>query len=148
MAKIAIGSDHGGLDLKEEVFKYLKANGYEVVDVGTHNHESCHYPVFGALVAELVATRQCEFGVVICTTGEGICMAVNKVKGARCGIGYNDDVARLMRQHNDANVIAFGAKYMKAEEVLNRIDIFLHTDFEGGRHQTRVDMLSQLETRK
>ena len=148
MYRIALGCDHGGLDLKEEIFKYLKSKGYYVDDVGTSSRESCHYPVFGAAVAKLVAERQCDFGIVVCTSGEGICMAANKVKGARCGIAYNDEVARLMRQHNDANIIAFGAKFMETEDVLRRIDIFLETEFEGGRHQTRVDMLSEIETRK
>ena len=145
MLRIAIGSDHGGVDQKDEVVKYLKLKGYEVIDVGTNSHDSCHYPVFGAEVAKRVANKDCDFGIVICTSGEGICMAANKVKGIRCGIGYNDDVARLMRQHNDANVIAFGAKFMDTKDVLKRIDIFLSTEFEGGRHQTRVDMISELE---
>ena len=145
MLRIAIGSDHGGVDQKDEVVKYLKSKGYEIIDVGTNSHDSCHYPVFGAEVAKRVANKDCDFGIVICTSGEGICMAANKVKGIRCGIGYNDDVARLMRQHNDANVIAFGAKFMDTKDVLKRIDIFLSTEFEGGRHQTRVDMISELE---
>ena len=145
MLRIAIGSDHGGVDQKDEVVKYLKTKGYEVIDVGTNSHDSCHYPVFGAQVAKRVANKDCDFGIVICTSGEGICMAANKVKGIRCGIGYNDDVARLMRQHNDANVIAFGAKFMDTKDVLKRVDIFLSTEFEGGRHQTRVDMISELE---
>lgn len=148
MMKIALGSDHGGVDLKEEVFKHLKAKGYEVVDVGTNSHDSCHYPIFGAAVAQLVADKECDFGIVICTSGEGIAMAANKVRGVRCGIAYNDEVAKLMRQHNDANVIAFGAKFMETNDVLNRVDIFLNTEFEGGRHQTRVDLINELETRK
>ena len=145
MLRIAIGSDHGGVDQKDDVVKYLKSKGYEVVDVGTNSHDSCHYPIFGAEVAKRVANKECDFGVVICTSGEGICMAANKVKGIRCGIGYNDDVVRLMRQHNDANVIAFGAKFMDTKDVIKRIDIFLSTEFEGGRHQTRVDLISELE---
>ncbi len=145
MLRIAIGSDHGGVDQKDEVVKYLKSKGYEVIDVGTNSHDSCHYPVFGAEVAKRVANKECDFGIVICTSGEGICMAANKIKGVRCGIGYNDDVSRLMRQHNDANVIAFGAKFMETKDVLRRIDIFLSAEFEGGRHQTRVDMISELE---
>lgn len=145
MLRIAIGSDHGGVDQKDDVVKYLKSKGYEVVDVGTNSHDSCHYPIFGAEVAKRVANKECDFGVVICTSGEGICMAANKVKGIRCGIGYNDDVVRLMRQHNDANVIAFGAKFMDTKDVIKRIDIFLSTEFEGGRHQTRVDLISDLE---
>ena len=145
MLRIAIGSDHGGVDQKDEVVKYLKSKGYEVVDVGTNSHDSCHYPIFGAEVAKLVAKKDCDFGIVICTSGEGICIAANKVKGIRCGIGYNDEVSRLMRQHNDANVIAFGAKFMETKDVIRRIEIFLSTEFEGGRHQTRVDMISELE---
>lgn len=145
MLRIAIGSDHGGVDQKDEVVKYLKSKGYNVLDVGTYSHDSCHYPLFGAEVAKHVASKDCDYGIVICTSGEGICMAANKIKGVRCGIGYNDEVSKLMRQHNDANVIAFGAKFMDTKDVLRRIDIFLSTEFEGGRHQTRVDMISELE---
>lgn len=145
MLRIAIGSDHGGVDQKDEVIKYLKSKGYEVVDVGTNSHDSCHYPLFGAEVARHVANKDCDFGIVICTSGEGIAIAANKIKGVRCGIGYNDEVSKLMRQHNNANVISFGAKFMTTEDVIRRIDIFLSTEFEGGRHQTRVDMISELE---
>ena len=145
MLRIAIGSDHGGVDCKDTVVKYLKEKGYEVTDVGTNSHESCHYPVFGAEVGKLVASKKCDFGIVICTSGEGICMAANKIKGVRCGIGYNDEVSKLVRQHNDANVISFGAKFMNTKDILKRIDIFLTTEFEGGRHQTRVDMIKDLE---
>ena len=145
MLRIAIGSDHGGVDLKEEVFKHLKAKGYEVIDVGTNSHDSCHYPIYGAAVADLVAKQECEFGIVICTSGEGIAIAANKVNGVRCGIGYNDEVAKLMRQHNDANVISFGAKFMSNEEILRRTLIFLDTPFEGGRHQNRVQMITDYE---
>ena len=143
--RIAIGSDHGGVDQKNEVVKYLKDKGYEVVDVGTYSHDSCHYPLYGAEVGRLVASKKCDFGIVICTSGEGIAIAANKIKGVRCGIAYNDDVARLMRQHNDANVIAFGAKFMETQDVIRRIIIFLNTEFEGGRHQIRVDMIKDLE---
>ena len=143
--KIAVGCDHGGLEYKNEIAKHLESKGFEVVDVGTYSLDSCHYPVFGAEVARKVSSGECRFGVVVCTSGEGISIAANKIKGVRSGIAYNDDVARLMRQHNDANVIAFGQKFMKLEDVLRRVDIFLSTEFEGGRHQTRVDMISDLE---
>ena len=145
MLRIAIGSDHGGVDYKDEVVKYLKEKGYEVVDVGTNSHDSCHYPLYGAEVGRLVSKGDCDFGVVICTSGEGICIAANKIKGVRCGIAYNDEVAKLMRQHNDANVISFGAKFMDIKDVIRRIEIFLDTKFEGGRHQVRVNMISDLE---
>ena len=143
--KIAVGSDHGGLEYKNAIAEHLASKGYEVVDVGTYTHDSCHYPLFGAEVARKVARKECDFGVVVCTSGEGISMAANKIKGVRCGLCYNDDVARLMRQHNDANVIAFGQKFMKLDDVLRQVDIFLSTEFEGGRHQTRVDLIKDLE---
>ena len=143
--KIAVGCDHGGLDYKNAIAEHLKENGYEVVDVGTYSTLSCHYPVFGAEVGKKVSSGECKFGIVVCTSGEGISIAANKIKGVRCGIAYNDEVARLMRQHNNANVISFGQKFMDLNDVLRRVDIFLNTDFDGGRHQIRVDLISDLE---
>ena len=143
--KIAVGSDHGGLEYKNAIKEHLEKQGHEVIDVGTYTKDSCHYPLFGAEVARKVASKECKFGVVVCTSGEGISMAANKIKGVRCGIAYNDDVARLMRQHNDANVISFGQAFMNLDDVLRRVDIFLSTEFEGGRHQTRVDLINDLE---
>lgn len=143
--KISIGCDHGGYQQKLAVIKFLKEQGYEVKDVGTNSEESCHYPTYGEAAARLVASHECDFGIVICTSGEGIMMAANKVPGVRCGLGYNDEVSRLMRQHNDANMIAFGAKFMTNEEVINRIKIFLNTNFEGGRHALRVDLISKIK---
>lgn len=145
MMKIAIGCDHGGLEYKNAVKKHLLSNGYEVIDVGTNSLDSCHYPIYGAEVGRKVASGECRFGIVICTSGEGISIAANKIKGVRCGLAYNDDVARLMRQHNDANVIGFGQKFMALDDVIRRVDIFLNTEFEGGRHQTRVDLIKDLE---
>ena len=138
---IAIGCDHGGFQRKEEAKEYLQSLGHEVIDCGTYSLDSCDYPIFGRKVAELVSEGKANFGVVICTSGEGIMMAANKVKGVRCGLAYNDEVASLMRQHNNANVISFGAKFMNKEEVLHRIDIFLNTEFEGGRHERRVNLI-------
>ncbi len=143
--RIAIGSDHGGFEAKEKVVAYLKNKGHEVIDVGTHSLDSCHYPIYGEKVARLVASKECEYGVVICTSGEGIMMAANKVPGVRCGLAYNDEVAALMRQHNNANVISFGAKFMAVPDIIRRIDIFLETKFEGGRHQTRVDLIDNIK---
>lgn len=137
--KISLGSDHAGYQYKEEIKKYLISKGFEVVDVGTNSSESCDYPIFGKLAAEKVAKKEADFGVLICSSGEGIMMAANKVKGVRAGIAYNDDVARLLRQHNNANMIAFGANFMNLEDVKKRIEIFLSTDFEGGRHERRVN---------
>ena len=143
--RIAVGSDHGGLEYKNAIKEHLEKQGHEVTDVGTYTSDSCHYPVFGEAVARKVANNECDFGVVVCTSGEGIAIAANKVPGVRCGIAYNDDVARLMRQHNNANVIAFGQKFMQLDDVLRRVDIFLSTEFEGGRHQTRVDLINNIK---
>ncbi len=145
MAVIAIGNDHGGLEYKQKLVKHLESLGYEVLNVGTDTSDSCHYPLYAAAVAKAVALNQAEFGVVICTSGEGVCMTANKIHGVRCGIAYNDEVAALMRQHNDANVIAFGQKFMTYEDVERRLDIFLNTKFEGGRHATRVELMSDFE---
>ena len=143
--KLAIGSDHGGFKLKEGLKQYLTDKGHEVVDVGTNSTVSCNYPEFGAKCARLVSDGTCEFGIVICTTGEGIVITANKIKGVRAGLAYNNDVARLMREHNNANVIGFGANYTTLEEACERTDIFLNTKFAEGRHAERVKMINDLD---
>jgi len=137
--KIVIGSDHAGYTYKQEIKKFLKEKGVSVIDVGTNSIESCDYPIFGHEAAKKVANGDADYGILVCSSGEGIAIAANKIKGVRAGIAYNDDVARLMRQHNNANMIAFGATFMKLPDVLNRIEIFLKTPFEGGRHERRVN---------
>lgn len=136
--KLSIGSDHAGYNYKQEIIKYLEAKGHAVIDCGTNSLESCDYPIFGKAAAQKVADGEATFGILVCSSGEGIMMAANKVKGVRAGLAYNDDVARLIRQHNNANMIAFGASFMDLKDVLRRIDIFLSTEFEGGRHARRV----------
>ena len=144
--RIAIGNDHGGLEYKNRLLKHLEELGHEVINVGTDTLDSVHYPVYAKAVGELVASKMADFGILICTTGEGIMMAANKVKGVRAGVGYADDVARLMREHNDANIIAFGEKYMEYEDVERRVDIFINTPFSNGeRHALRVKMIEDLE---
>ena len=143
--KIAVGSDHGGFELKEAIIKHLEKEGHKVLDFGTNSTDSCNYPLYGASVAKSVVAGEADCGIVVCTSGEGICISANKIKGIRCGIGYNDEVTKLMRLHNNANMISFGAKFMKEPDVLRRIDIFLNTEFEGGRHALRVDMIKALE---
>ena len=138
---IAIGSDHAGFELKEIVKNYLVEEGYEVIDCGTNSTASCDYPVYARAVANKVVSGEARFGVICCGTGEGIMMAANKVKGIRCGIAYEDEVASLIRQHNDANMISFGARFMKTEDVLRRVKIFLTTEFEGGRHENRKNLI-------
>lgn len=143
--KISIGSDHGGYVAKEALKQHLKEEGYEIIDVGTNSLDSCNYAEFGLKAAELVSNGTCEYGIVICTSGEGISIAANKVHGIRCGLAYNDEVANLIRQHNDCNMIAFGAKFMEITDILHRTDIFLNTPFEGGRHNFRVDTIKNFE---
>ena len=143
---VAIGSDHAAFDAKRKVSEYLNKKGYDVIDCGTFTPESCDYPEYGAKVGKMVASKDAKFGVVLCGSGIGISIAANKVKGVRCGIAYNDDVAVLMRQHNNANVIAFGARFMEIEDICRRLDLFLNTPFEsGGRHEKRVAMIKSLE---
>ena len=139
--KIAIGCDHGGYIAKEEVCKFLEDKGYEVLDFGTFSLNSCNYPEFAFKAAEAVRDGKADKGVLICNSGEGVCMCANKVKGIRCGIGYNDEVASLIVEHNHANMIAFGAKFMKIADIEKRIEIFLNAKKLDGRHQTRVDMI-------
>lgn len=141
--KVSLASDHAGFNYKEAVKKYLESKNIEVIDCGTFSSDSCDYPIFGKKAAELVQSKEVEYGILICSSGEGIMMTANKVHGIRCGLGYNDDVSRLMRQHNNANMISFGANFMDLNDVFRRIDIFLNTEFEGGRHLRRVNEIEQ-----
>ncbi len=143
--KIAVGSDHAGFELKEAIKKHLIDEGYEVMDEGTHSLDRVDYPIFGAKVAHDVVEGKVVFGIVCCGSGEGISIAANKIKGIRCGIGYNDEVSRLLRAHNDANMIAFAGRFMTPNEVLPRVDMFLTTPFDGGRHLSRVQEIKDLE---
>ncbi len=143
--KIAIASDHGGFDRKEELKEYLTKKGFDVVDVGTYSKDSCHYPEFAVKCAKLVQKGECKYGIIVCTSGEGVAMTANKIKGIRAGIGYNTTVSRLMREHNDANVITFGAKFTTLKQAIVRIDAFLNAEFQGGRHAQRVQMIKDLE---
>ena len=145
--KIAIGNDRNGIGYKNKLTEHLQALGHEVINCGTDEDFPADYPVHGEKVGRLVASGACDRGIVICATGIGICISADKIKGVRAGMAYADDVARLMRVHNDANVIAFGAKFMSDEDVKRRIDIFLSTEFEGGRHQTRVDLIKEIENK-
>ena len=143
--KIAIGSDHGGYDLKEQVKTWLQEMGDEVEDFGCHGKESCDYPDFGAAAARAVASGQCEKGVVICTTGIGISMTANKVKGIRCALCGDPWSAEMTRRHNDANMLAMGAGVVGPLLARQILEAFFTHDFEGGRHQRRVDKLMALE---
>lgn len=147
--KIAIGSDRRGFIDKEKLIKHLRDNGYEVIDEGPYNdHFPVDYPIYGEKVGREVTKGDADFGAVICATGNGILMAANKVKGVRCGMGYGDEAAALMRQHNNANVICFGQDYMEYADVERRLDIFLNTDFLGDYHNSRVQQLADIENGK
>ena len=142
---VAYGCDHGGYPYKEQVIKHLEERGYEVIDCGTYSKESCNYPEPAIKTAEMVASKKADYGVLVCNTGEGVSISANKVKGIRCGIGYNDEVSHLLREHNDANMIAFGANFMDIEDIKRRIIIFLNSQFEGDRHIERVDTIKNYE---
>ena len=139
--KIALGCDHGGYELKEKVKSHLEKKGYEVLDLGCHSTESVNYPVYGKAVGETVAKKEADYGIVICGTGIGISIAANKVKGVRAALCMNTTMARLTREHNDANILAFGARMVGDVLALEMVDTFLTTAFEGGRHVARVEML-------
>ncbi len=139
---IAIGSDHGGYALKESVKKHLTERGIEFKDFGTYSLDSCDYPEFGRAVAEAVASGECEKGIVICTTGIGISIGANKVKGIRCALCSETTTARLTREHNDANVLAMGGGFT-GELLANEIvDVFLDTEFSGlEKHSRRISKI-------
>lgn len=141
--KLSLGCDHGGYLLKEEIKSYLLSLGHEVVDCGTNSLDSCNYPVFARAAAKKVASKECELGILVCTSGEGVCMTANKVKGVRCGLVYNVDVAHLIREHNDANMMAIGAKFTSLETAKEYVDTFLNAKFEGGRHVLRVQLIEE-----
>ena len=135
---ISIGSDHGGFDYKTRLIEDLKREGYTLIDCGTNSKESCSYATFALKAALKVEHHEADLAILICSSGEGVSMAANKVKHVRCAILYNDEVAHLAKEHNDANAIAFGAKFMSYEDVLKRVHIFLNSKFEGGRHIERI----------
>ena len=143
--KISIACDHGGLDLKESLKKWLIENNYEVIDYGTNSKDSCDYPDFGRPACEAVRDKKVDRGIVICTTGIGMSIVANKVKGIRCALVSNTEGASLTRRHNDSNVLALGAKFTSDELAKEITKIWLETEFEGGRHQRRVDKIMDIE---
>ncbi|MBQ2610027.1 MAG: ribose 5-phosphate isomerase B [Butyrivibrio sp.] len=141
---IALGSDHGGYDLKEVVKEHLQKRGFEVKDFGTYSKESCDYPDFGRAAAEAVASGECEKGIVICTTGIGISIVANKVKGIRCALCSETTSARLTREHNDANMLAMGGGLVGNLLALEIVDTFLDTEFsEMEKHSRRISKIEE-----
>ena len=142
---IAIASDHGGYPLKEHIKAYLAAKGITCQDFGTDSTESCDYPAFGKAAAQAVASGQCQWGIVICTTGIGISIAANKVAGIRCAHCTDPLSAEMTRRHNDANMLAIGAGFTGKNLAERMVEVFLSTDFEGGRHERRVNKLNAIQ---
>ena len=143
--KIAVACDHGGLALKKVLVNYLEEKGYTIDDFGTCSEESCDYPDFALPAAEAVACGKCERGILICSTGIGISIAANKVRGIRCAHCHDTYSAKYTRLHNDANMLAFGQKVIGEGLMFEIVDMFLNTEFEGGRHQRRIDKISAIE---
>ena len=145
--RIGIGNDHSAVEMKQEVMKFLQDLGYEVVNYGTDSTESCNYPVYGEKVARAVVAKEVDLGIVICGTGVGISLAANKVKGIRAVVCSEPYSARLSRQHNNTNILAFGARVVGIELAKMIIEEWLNAEFEGGRHQERVNMIMDIENR-
>jgi len=143
---IVLSSDHAAIDLRRAIAAHVEAQGWQVRDIGPTTTESTHYPLHGEAAAKVVAAGEARLGIVICGTGQGIMMAANKVKGIRCGVCHDTFSARMIRQHNDANMLALGARVIGEGLALDVVDAFLTADFEGGRHATRVDMIKAIET--
>lgn len=143
--KIAIGNDHVAVEMKKHITKYLTDKGYDVVNFGTDSEERTDYPIYGKKVADAVASGECEYGILICGTGVGISLAANKVKGIRAVVCSEPYSAKLSRQHNNTNILAFGARVIGTATAEMIVDEFLNAKFEGGRHSKRVDMISAIE---
>ncbi|WP_282118964.1 ribose 5-phosphate isomerase B [Ruegeria atlantica] len=139
--RIVLSSDHAAIDLRQAVADHIAAQGWEVVDIGPKTPESTHYPIHGKAAAQAVASGDCHLGIVLCGTGQGIMMAANKVPGIRCGVCSDAFSARMIRAHNNANMLSIGARVVGEGQALDIVDAFLGTEFEGGRHATRVDMI-------
>lgn len=145
--KIVIANDHAAVDLKMEVAKYIEELGHEVINIGTDTNDSVNYPEYGEKAARMVANHEVDLGVLICGTGVGISLAANKVKGIRCGVCSDTTTAHLIREHNDANMISFGARIVGSELAKDIVKAFLEAEFMGGRHQTRIDMITAIENK-
>jgi ribose 5-phosphate isomerase B len=139
--KIAIGSDHAGFEYKQEIIKFLTENQQQVTDFGTNNTESCDYPDFAHPTAIAVESKECDIGILICGSANGVCMTANKHQDIRAAIAWNRELAELARHHNDANIICIPARFVSIEIAKEIVFAFLHTDFDGGRHIKRVDKI-------
>ncbi|MHB8126333.1 MAG: ribose 5-phosphate isomerase B [Desulfitobacteriaceae bacterium] len=143
--RIALGSDHGGFQLKEEINKHLQSQGIEVLDCGTNSRDSVDYPHYGLAVGQALLKDKVDLGIIICGTGQGISMAANKLPGIRAALCTETYSARMSREHNNANVLALGGRITGVGLALDIVDVFLNTDFAGGRHCKRLDLIAALE---
>lgn len=141
MTRVVISSDHADIPLRRAIAAHVEAAGYEVIDIGPETDASTDYPKHGQAAAQMVASGDCALGIIICGTGQGIMMAANKVAGIRCGVCSDTFSARMIRQHNNANMLSMGARVVGKGLALDIVDAFLGAEFEGGRHATRVDMI-------
>lgn len=143
--RIVLSSDHAAIQHRQAVAAHIAAQGWEVVDIGPTTAESTHYPKHGEAAARRVASGDCQLGIILCGTGQGIMMAANKVKGIRCGVCTDTFSARMIREHNDANMLSLGARVVGEGLALDIVDAFLSARFEGGRHAPRVEMIKALD---
>ena len=143
--KIAIGADHGGYKLKEEIKKYLDELGLEYKDFGCYDETRTDYPIYAKKVAEEVSSKRCELGILVCRSGAGMTIVANKFKGIRCASCWNEEVAKLLRAHNDANVIALPGRFINISQAVVIVRAWLATEFMGGRHTDRLDMIKEIE---
>ncbi|SMX45130.1 ribose 5-phosphate isomerase B [Actibacterium lipolyticum] len=143
--RVVLSSDHAAIELRQVIAAHIADLGWEAVDIGPTTPESTHYPKHGQAAAQRVADGDCQFGIILCGTGQGIMMAANKVKGIRCGVCADTFSARMIRQHNDANMMSLGVRTLGEGLALDIVDAFLTAEFEGGRHATRVDMIEPVE---
>lgn len=146
LKRIALSSDHAAIALRQRIAQHVAALGWDPVDIGPVTPESTPYPQHGAAAARLVAAGDCALGIILCGTGQGIMMAANKIPGIRCGVCSDTFSARMIRQHNDANILSLGARVVGEGLALEIVEAFLAAEFEGGRHATRVEMITALET--
>ena len=142
---IAIGSDHGGFKVKEEIIKYLKEVGVDYIDCGCFSEESVNYPDIAKEVSKKISTGICERGILICRSGIGMSIVANKFKGVRCAKVNSEEEAKFSRMHNNSNVLAIGADYNSIQDIIKIVRVWIATDFEGGRHKNRIDMISEIE---
>src|SRR5690554_6238787 len=140
--KVAIGSDHAGFEYKAKIIEYLKGKGIEVEDFGAFSTDSVDYTDFAHPVSESVENKNADYGILLCGSGQGVSMSANKHQGIRCALCWNSDIARLSRQHNNANIIAFPARFVAYEYAIEMIEVFFNTQYEGGRHEKRVNKIS------